>query len=127
MELVKKGALFHDIGRCKTNGIKHAVVGADILKTRGCSCKLVNIVERHIGAGITCKEAEAVGLPAHDYIPLTIEEKLVAHADNLIHGTRKVGIDFVVRKWENKLGKDHPSIPRLIKLHHELTGELFHR
>ena len=35
MELVKTGALLHDIGRSQTNGIKHAVVGAELLKVRG--------------------------------------------------------------------------------------------
>ena len=99
MELVKTGALLHDIGRSQTNGIKHAVVGAELLKERGFPWEVVNIVERHIGAGISREEAKVLGLPPKDYLPLTLEEKLVAHADNLIHGTQEVDLEFVIKKW----------------------------
>lgn len=121
MDLVKAGAMLHDVGRSKTNGVKHAIVGANILRFNGVPPEIVKIVERHIGAGITKEEAELIGLPAIDYLPITLEEKLVAHADNLIHGTREVELDFVIEKWQKKLGKNHPSIPRIIKLHNELS------
>ncbi|AXV39627.1 TIGR00295 family protein [Methanobacterium sp. BAmetb5] len=121
MELVKTGALLHDVGRSQTNGIKHAVVGAELLKERGFSREIVNIVERHIGAGISREEAKVLGIPPKDYMPLTLEEKLVAHADNLIHGTQEVDLEFVIKKWRNNLGENHPSIPKIIKLHSEIT------
>jgi len=120
-ELLKTGALLHDIGRCKTNGIEHAIVGAEMLKNLGFSDEVANIALRHIGAGIPKEEANKLGLPPNDYIPLTLEEKIVAHADNLIHWDKEVDIDFVINKWEKKLGENHPSIPRLIKLHKEIT------
>lgn len=123
LDLVKAGAMLHDVGRSQTNGIEHAVIGAKILEDNGFPQEIVKIVERHIGAGITRNEAEIIGLPPRDYLPVTFEEKIVSHADNLIHGTSEVDLDFVIRKWKNKLGSDHPSIPRIIKLHHELTGE----
>ncbi len=119
-EIVKTGALLHDIGRSKTNGIDHGVVGAKIVKELGFSKEIVNIVERHIGAGISIEEAKLLGLPPKDYIPTTLEEKIVAHADNLTWGTRQVDLDFVADKLKIKLGKEHPSIKRLIKLHNEL-------
>lgn len=122
IELVKTGALLHDIGRCKTNSIDHAIVGAEILKDLGFSNEVANIALRHIGAGIPKEEAKLLGLPLKDYIPLSLEEKIVAHADNLIHWDKEVDLDFVITKWEEKLGKNHPSIPRLVKLHHEICG-----
>jgi len=120
IELVKTGAILHDIGRCRTNSIDHAIIGAEILKDIGFSDAVVNISLRHIGAGIPKKEAEILGLPPKDYIPISLEEKIVAHADNLIHGSREVNIGFVIKKWKERLGEDHPSILRLIKLHNEL-------
>lgn len=122
LDLVKAGAMLHDVGRSRTNGIKHAIIGANILRENGVQPEIVKIVERHIGAGITREEAELMGLPARDYLPITLEEKLVAHADNLIHGTREVDLDFVIEKWQTKLGPKHPSIQRIIKMHMELTG-----
>ena len=122
LELVKTGAMLHDIGRCRTNNIDHAIVGAKMLKELGFSDKVSNIALRHIGAGIPKEEAKLLGLPPKDYIPLTLEEKIVAHADNLVHWNKEVDIDFVIKKWKEKLGENHPSIPRLIELHREITG-----
>lgn len=122
IELVETGALLHDIGRSKTNGIDHAVVGAEILKNMGFPDSVVNIALRHIGAGIPKEEAIQLGLPPQDYIPLTLEEKIVAHADNLTHWDKEVDLDFVIKKWNERLGKNHPSIPRIIKLHKEIVG-----
>ncbi|MDO5834959.1 MAG: TIGR00295 family protein [Methanobacterium sp.] len=124
LELVRKGAILHDVGRSKTNGIKHAIVGAEILKKEGFPSEIIKIVERHIGAGITKEEALVLGLPPKDYLPITLEEKLVAHADNLIHGTKEVELDFVIKKWEKSLGEHQASISRLIKLHYEVTGKV---
>lgn len=122
IELVKTGALLHDIGRSQTNGIDHAIVGAEILKSLGFSDSVSNIALRHIGAGIPKEEAVLLGLPPEDYIPLTLEEKIVAHADNLIHWDKEVDLDFVIKKWKERLGEDHPSINRIIKLHQEIVG-----
>jgi uncharacterized protein len=123
LELVKKGALLHDVGRCQSNGIDHAIIGADLLRNRGVSSEVVMIVERHIGAGITSEEALIMGLPPRSYEPVTLEEKIVSHADNLVHGTEEVNLDFVIKKWKDMMGEDHPSIKRLIKLHREVTGQ----
>lgn len=122
IELVETGALLHDIGRSKTNGIDHAVVGAEILKDMGFPDSVSNIALRHIGAGIPKEEALQLGLPPQNYIPLTLEEKIVAHADNLTHWDKEVDLDFVIKKWKERLGTDHPSIPRIIKLHQEIVG-----
>src|SRR3990170_4012192 len=60
-ELVRQGGLFHDIGRSRTHGIGHAVAGVELARSLGLSDSLVAIIERHIGAGITAKEARRLG------------------------------------------------------------------
>jgi uncharacterized protein len=120
IELIKKGALLHDIGRSKTHGIRHAVEGAKIVKNYGYSKEVQNIVERHIGAGISEDEALKLGLPKKSYVPQTLEEKIVAHADNLISGAKEVDIDFVIDKWQRKIDEPEENIKRLIKLDNEL-------
>lgn len=119
-DLIKKGALLHDIGRSKTHGISHAVEGAKIVKQYGYPEEVQNIVERHIGAGITEEESVKLGLPKKSYIPQTIEEKIVAHADNLLSGTKDVDIDFDIAKWKRKIDKPEENIKRLIELDNEL-------
>ena len=122
MELVKAGCKLHDVGRTITNGIEHAYLGADLLRKEGVDEKICLITERHIGAGITPEESESLGLPKRKYVPETLEEKIVAHADNLVHGITPVDLNFVIEKWTNK-DMNKKSIDMLINLHKELLGD----
>ena len=119
-DLIRKGALLHDIGRSKTHGITHAIEGVEIAKKYGYSQEVLNIIERHIGAGITKEEAAELGLPERSYIPQTLEEKIVAHADNLISGSKEVDLDFVIEKWKRNIKDSDDNIERLIELDNEL-------
>jgi len=118
--LVTTAALLHDIGRSKTHGIDHAVVGAEIARNFGLEERVARIIERHIGAGIPADEAQKLGLPKKDYIPQTLEERIVAHADNLIIGIKKVTIDEAIKNMQKTLGERHPAVHRMKKLHAEL-------
>ena len=88
IELVEAGALLHDIGRSRTHGVMHGVEGAEIAKEIGLPDEIVNIIERHLGGGISKEEATKIGLQEKDYTPVTLEEKIVCHADNLIAHNR---------------------------------------
>jgi len=121
-ELVLIGALLHDIGYVRSHGIKHAVVGAEIARELGLDGRIIDIIERHIGAGIPSDEAEAQGLPKKDYMPKTLEEKIVAHADNLIRHTTRITIDEAIEDVQRELGANHPAIERMKRLHDELDG-----
>ncbi len=121
IDLVFAGGFFHDIGRSKTHGIFHAVEGARIAVDNGLDEKLVNIIERHIGAGIPKEEAFGLGLPIKDYMPLTLEEKIVAHADNLVSGAKVGKIDEQVARLRAKNINEN-IIQRIIELNNEICG-----
>lgn len=121
-KLIKTGALLHDIGRSKTHSITHAVEGAKTAKNAGIEERIVNIIERHIGAGITKREAERLGLPAKDYRPKTPEEKIVAYADKLTMGGKTITFEESLREFERMLGRHHPAIKRMKSLHEEIQG-----
>ncbi len=92
LELVEVGALLHDFGRCRTHKIAHAVEGYRLARTRGIEPEVSEIIKRHIGAGISKEEARKLGLPEDDYFPRSLEEKIVAHADNLVKGTNRITV-----------------------------------
>jgi putative nucleotidyltransferase with HDIG domain len=48
IELVIAGALLHDIGRARSNGIDHAVVGAEIAQAFGLDTRIVRIIRVEI-------------------------------------------------------------------------------
>lgn len=121
IDAVFLGALLHDIGRSKTHGIGHAVAGAKIALENGLDKKLVKIIERHIGSGIPEEEAKGLGLPEKDYVPVTIEEKIVAHADNLIFGKEIGTIDELILNLRKKK-LDERVIDRFIVLNNEISA-----
>ena len=87
-DLVKRGAIFHDIGRSKTHSIAYAQIGAEMCRQMGLPEPIARIVECHIGAGLTSDECTLLRLVPRDCIPKTIEEKIVAHADNTVQRKR---------------------------------------
>jgi len=91
--LVEIGCLVHDIGcyRCyefygRTEGpyIQHGVKGYEILKKEGFSEEVAKMAMIHLGVGLVKENVIASKLPLDhkDYIPITLEEELVAYADN---------------------------------------------
>jgi uncharacterized protein len=122
IELAQIGALLHDIGRAKTHGVNHPIVGAEIARSLGLPSSLVSIIERHLGGGISAEEAREFGWPEGTYIPKTLEEKIVTYADKLIEGERRVPIEKTVQKLKNRLGADHPSVRRMLSLHEEMSN-----
>lgn len=119
LKSVSIGALLHDIGRAKTHGVEHGVVGAEMLRKMGLG-KFARFAENHIGAGIPAAEARELGLPAKDFVPRTLEEKVVAYADKRISRKREISYEEAVKWFKTKLGKNHLSLGRFEALHSEI-------
>jgi uncharacterized protein (TIGR00295 family) len=119
VKLVEAGGLLHDLGRCKTHTIAHAVEGAEIARQRKLPQPLIDIIERHIGAGISKDEAKELGLPEKDYTPLTLEQKIVSHSDNLMSGVERTSVNEAVAYLTRK-GQMQAAL-RMLSLHKELS------
>lgn len=91
-KLVYAGGIMHDVGRSITHSIRHAGEGAQICTEMGLSAQLTHIVRSHTGAGLSAEEASLLGLDPVDAIPQTLEAKIVAHADNLVKGSREISM-----------------------------------
>lgn len=100
--LVLAGSLLHDIGRSADNGIMHAYLGSMIVRDLDLPEKIEDIVRKHTGAGLDDIDVEEMRLPPGDYMPKTREEKIVAHADNLVSDDRVVTHRQAVEKLRNK-------------------------
>ncbi|AEA46626.1 TIGR00295 family protein [Archaeoglobus veneficus] len=101
IEAVRLGALLHDIGRAYSHGLDHFVISGEILRKEGLDEKIIRIAERHFSSGITAEEAKALGLPAKDFMPETLEEKIVAFADNLIFGDRVGSFEEFMKRLDS--------------------------
>ena len=105
INLIEIGAILHDIGRVKTHSFKHALIGGKLLKQRGFSDKLARICETHILGGLDKEDAKKVGLPEKNYLPSSLEEKVICLADKHMAGTREVSIQERFNRWFSKYGK----------------------
>jgi uncharacterized protein len=122
VDLVEIGALLHDLGRSKTHSVNHVVVGAEIGENQGLPEKVLCIIKRHMGGGVTSSEASKLGWPEDKYIPNTLEEKIVSYADKLIGSSERVPIEeTITRLREEKLDG---AAERVQKLHNEIVGLL---
>jgi len=119
LELVTAGALLHDIGRSRTHGVAHAVEGGILAREFELDIKIAYMIERHMGAGISPEEAKKIGLPPGEYTPETLEEKIVAHSDNLVEENGKVPVSAVVTRFK-KLGYNEAA-DKIMALHKELS------
>jgi len=127
VELVEISALLHDIGRSRTHSVDHALEGGRIAREFGLPGSVVRIIERHAGGGIPKEEAKELGWSVKDYMPKTLEEKIVCYADKRVEGLSIVPIERTVNAYVADLGRNHPAIRRIWELHHEiiaLAGEL---
>ncbi|MBI2549380.1 HD domain-containing protein [Candidatus Woesearchaeota archaeon] len=123
-EFIRVASLLHDIGRFQyppgsKEMIKHGIAGAALLRKSGFG-RYARVAECHIGAGITKEDIheQNLPLPLQDYVPITIEEKIIAHADNLVAGDQEQDITQVVALFTKKLGKKYAD--RLYALYEEI-------
>lgn len=84
MELVGRGALFHDLGKAKTHAIEHGRLGAEMGAALGLSEAITAVMEKHIRGGLSGDEAVELGLPAKDYTLRSLEERIIIYADRLV-------------------------------------------
>lgn len=106
IQLIIAGSMLHDIGRSVNHSIFHAVKGAAILEYEGVDPRVLSIVLKHIGTGITEEEANELGLPSQNYLPQTAEELIVSYSDNLACGMRKCTFKETLESFIKKFGSE---------------------
>ncbi len=111
-EAAVAGALLHDIGRTQIQTVAHGYVGAELLQKEGVDGVVVEIVKRHVGAGISHEEAVALKFPAGEYVPRTLEEKIVCFADKMLEGDTARPFEEEVKRFVRK-GHDVQRLRRL--------------
>ena len=114
--------MLHDIGRSKTHTVDHCVVGSDIAHSFNLHGSVVRIIECHVGGGVPKEEAKQLGWPVKDYLPKTLEEKIVCYADKRVEGLHIVSIKQALVTYSARLGKSHHAVNRIRKLHEEIVA-----
>ena len=98
-QFVKEAGMLHDIGIFLTDApgiychgkepyLCHGILGAELMRKENYP-RHARVCERHTGAGLTAEEIEKQNLPLphKDFLPETIEEKLICYADKFYSKT----------------------------------------
>ena len=125
-EFIATASLLHDIGRFQfppgsKDAIRHGIAGGEILRKEGFA-KHALVAERHIGAGISKKDIikQKLRLPHKEFMPRSKEEKLIAHADNLIFGDKEGTLQMAIDRFRTELGEEYAK--RVKRLAKEVEG-----
>lgn len=131
MELVGRGALFHDLGKAKTHEIEHGKLGAEMGAAMGLPPAITAVMEKHIRGGLSADEAMELGLPVKDYTLSLLEERIIIYADRLVDIITD-GIVSVEDEREaeerfeeilrsiSKYGKNDETLERYVNYHKEI-------
>src|SRR5574344_1205426 len=98
-EFVREASMLHDIGIIRTNAagicchgtapyICHGLLGGEMLREEGYP-RHARVCERHTGAGLSVEEivAQNLPLPHQEWLPETMEEKVICYADKFFSKT----------------------------------------
>ena len=118
-DLVVAGAMLHDLGRARDHSILHAMIGAQMAEEIGLPQEVVDIIRKHTGAGLDQQDIDEMNLPQGDYMPRTVEEKIVAHSDNMVSDNAVVSHMHSVEKLAMKGSKR--GAEKIERLHLELS------
>ncbi len=133
MELIGRGALFHDLGKTETHGITHGLIGAEIGAKLGLPAPVNAIMEKHIRGGLTEAEAIELKLPVKDYTLHLLEEKVIIYADRLVDIIHEGIVEITeeleaetrfkeILRDEIKYGKNEITINRYYQYHDEIQN-----
>lgn len=132
-QFVEDAAMLHDIGIVGVNApsihcygprpyICHGIVGAEILRDEGLPDSFSRVCERHTGSGITADEVRCQGLPLpwRDFIPETLEERLICYADKFFSKSRDLRYEKSMEEVERSMAKfGDAACERFYKLREE--------
>lgn len=121
-----EAAMLHDIGILYVDApsifcygtepyICHGILGAELLRKEGLPAH-ARVAERHTGTGLTQEEIlrQSLPLPARDFLPETLEERIVCYADKfyskshleiektpeqVMRSLQKFGLECVDKFW----------------------------
>jgi len=137
LELLTEAALLHDIGIILCHApelgchgtepyIRHGILGKALVEAEGYPRHAL-VCARHTGTGITREEvlAQRLPLPVDDYLPVTIEEKIICAADKF-YGKKpdKLWRERKAKGVEKSIAKHgNAALERWKKLREELAME----
>jgi uncharacterized protein (TIGR00295 family) len=122
---IRSAALIHDIGRFRCppwkDSVRHGIEGGKLLRSHRLG-KYALVAERHLGAGITKEDIteQRLPLPHRDFVPRSIEEKIVTLADKLTDGDRRIGLRTVVERFKKEISPK--AAERIVALYREVEG-----
>ena len=116
-------AFLHDIGvvECDAPSIfcygkrpylQHGLAGAEIIRKEGLDSRLAAVCENHIGCGLTASDIEkgSLPLPSRNFIPGSLEEKLICFADNFFSKSKNPEREKSIEEVDKSMKRFGPDV-----------------
>lgn len=115
LELVRRGALLHDLGKVRDVTNLHGVAGAEMGRGLGLPEGVLACMEKHVRHGPPRDQAPGYGLPDRDFSFARIEERLVSYADKLA--------DVLAAGLAETPAEAHARLPEILRGHPGLAKD----
>ena len=126
-QFVEEAAMLHDIGIYLTDApgimcfgsqpyICHGRLGAELMRREGFE-RHARVCERHTGAGITCQQIESQNLPLphQDFLPETMEEKVICYADKFYSKSKPDHVRTVLETAQSLEKFGHAGVVKFLE------------
>ena len=132
-DFIREAAMLHDIGIFLCNApkifcfgnepyIRHGFLGGQILREAGLP-RHARVAERHTGSGLTIQQIirQDIPLPKQNWMPETIEEKVICYADKFFSKSRpnQIATPEAIRRQMEYFGED--ALENWLKLENEIN------
>ena len=132
---IREAAMLHDIGIFLCNApkiycfgnepyIRHGFLGGQLLREEGLP-RHARVAERHTGSGLTRQQIlrRNMPLPIQDWIPETIEEKVICYADKFFSKSKPdtIATPQTIRLQMERFGED--ALTQWLKLEQEMLQQ----
>lgn len=137
LDFVAEAAMLHDIGvgECDAPSIScfgsqpyicHGIEGSRILRAEGLPRHAL-VAERHTGAGLSVNDIEnqQLPLPHRDFLPLSVEEKLICYADKFYSKSRNLWTPKPLEKIRIQMAAHGDDTARRFAEMEEMFGNPF--
>jgi uncharacterized protein len=119
VDFISGASLLHDIGKFNTpkgKELQHGVFGAEILLAEKLPGEAL-VAARHLNISKEEIDTNNLDLPSEEYVPETIEEKIIAYVNKLFKEDKEITFEEAMKKAK-KISEE--AATRLQNLHDEI-------